>query len=183
MTLSNLFLKSCRKGVGGDEPEHASECLLGVPEVILLLTIEPEAWCRTRETRQTRGHLRADGGRAGKDPVKGLTRDAQLAGRLADGEAKARQNPITQSRAWMGRRPREGVSGAGHAVILVERTVALWVTGHRKQGLHRSEHDQSGHSHDKLLGSATFLHPSRSRKVSSGSRAGYRCIKREVRLT
>lgn len=133
--MSNLFLKSGRKGVGGDEPEHASERLLGVPEVMLLLTIEPEVRCRTREPSQTRGHLGTDGSRTSQNPVERLARDAQLAGRLADGETKARQNSITQSRAWMGRRPRQGVSGAGHAVILVERPVALWVTGRRKQGL------------------------------------------------
>jgi hypothetical protein len=133
--MSDLSLKSCRKSVGGDEPEHASKCPLGVPEVVLLLSVEPEVRCRARETSQTSGHLGTDRSSSGQDPVERLTRDAKLPGSLADGEAKARQNPITQNPAWMGRTRREGVTGAGQAVTLVKPTVALWATGRRKQGL------------------------------------------------
>jgi hypothetical protein len=67
--------------------------------------------------------------------MEGLTRDAQLAGGLADGEAEARQNLVTQDPAWMRRRRRAGIAGAGHAVALVKPIVALWATGHQKQGL------------------------------------------------
>ena len=117
--MSHLSLKSCREGVGGDEPEDASERLFGVPEVVLLLSVEPEVRCRARETSQTSGHLGTDGSSSSKNPVERLTRDAKLPGSLADGEAKARQNSITQNPAWMGRRRREGLSGAGHALNLV----------------------------------------------------------------
>ena len=142
--MSDLFLKSSRKGVGGDQPEHAGKCLPGVPEVVLLLSVEPEGRCRARETCQTGGHLGSDGSGSSKNPVERLTRDAKLPGGLADGEAKARQNSVTQNPAWMGRRSREGVSGAGHAFTLAKPTVALWATGRRKQGLLPSSRD--GHS-------------------------------------
>src|SRR3954454_11855414 len=135
MMKSNLGLDRSRKGVGGDESEHTGERLLRMPEVVLLLSVEPEVRCRAREPSQTSGHLRTDRRRAGQNPVERLTRDAQLPGGLADGEAKARQNPIPQDPAWMGRRRREDVSGAGHALTSVKPTVALWVTDRRRQGL------------------------------------------------
>ena len=135
MTKSDLGLDRSRKGVGGDEPDHAGERLLRMPEVVLLLSVEPEVRCRAREPSQTSGHLGADRRRAGQNPVERLTRDAKLAGRLADGETKTRQNPIPQDPAWMGRRRREDVSGGGHAGTLVKPTVALWMTGRGKQGL------------------------------------------------
>ncbi len=40
---SNLGLQSGRKRVGRDQPEDARERLLGVPEVVLLLPLKPEA--------------------------------------------------------------------------------------------------------------------------------------------
>jgi hypothetical protein len=135
MMKSDLGLDRSRKGVGGDEPEHAGERLLRMPEVVLLLAVEPEVRCRAREPGQTGGHLGTDRGRAGQNAVERLTRDAKLPGGLADGEAKARQNPIPQDPAWMRRRRREDVSGGGHAGTLVKPTVALWATGRRKQGL------------------------------------------------
>jgi hypothetical protein len=137
MAKSNLFLKSGRKGVGRDQPEYARERLLGVPKVVLLLAVKPEVRCRARETRQTRGHLGADGGRAGENPVERLPCDTEFSGRLADGETKARQNPVTKDPPRMGWRRRHGVSGVGHTRTLVKPTVALWVTGRRKQGLPR----------------------------------------------
>jgi len=82
--MSNLSPKCFREGVGGDKPKHASERLLGAPEIVLLLSVEPEVRCCARKTSQTSGHLRTDSSRAGQNPVEGLTRDAQLAGRLAD---------------------------------------------------------------------------------------------------
>jgi hypothetical protein len=94
MTMSNLGLDRSRKSVGGDQSEHASERLFGVPEVVLLLAVEPEVRCRAREPSQTRGHLGTDRGRSGENPMERLTGDAKLAGRLADGETKAGQNPI-----------------------------------------------------------------------------------------
>ena len=89
-----LALKSCREGVGRDEPEHAGERLFGVPEVVLLLAVEPEVRCRAREPSQTRGHLGTNRGRSGENPMERLTGDAKLTGRLADGKTKAGQNPI-----------------------------------------------------------------------------------------
>ncbi len=94
ITKSNLFLKSGRKGVGRDQPEHVGECLLGMPEVVLLLTVEPEVRCRARETGKACGHLGADRSRASENPVQRLTRNAKLAGGLADREAKTGQNLI-----------------------------------------------------------------------------------------
>src|SRR5690349_10324179 len=92
MTKSNLFLKSGRKGVPRDQPEHALERLLRVPQVVLLLAVEPEVRCRVREPGQTRSHLGCDRSRAGEHPVERLPRDAKFPCRLADGETKARQN-------------------------------------------------------------------------------------------
>src|SRR4051794_39850577 len=135
MMKSNLGLDRSRKGVGGDEPEHAGERLLRMPEVVLLLSVEPEVRCRAGKTGEAGGHLRTDRRRAGQNPVERLTRDAKLAGRLADGETKARQNPVPQDPAWMGRRRREDVSGGGHALTSVKPTEALWVTDRRRQGL------------------------------------------------
>src|SRR3712207_3952251 len=135
MTKSNLFLKSRRKGVGRDQPEHACQCLLGLPEVVLLLEAKPEVRCRAREPRQTSGHLGTDRGRAGENPVERLTRDAKLPGGLADAKAKARQNPVAQDPTRMRRSNWRSVSGAGHTGTLVKQTVALWVTCRRKQGL------------------------------------------------
>ena len=94
MTMSDLGLDRSRKSVGRDQSEHAGKRLFGVPEVVLLLAVEPEVRCRAREPSQTCGHLGTDSGRPGENPVKRLTSDAKLAGRLADGKTKAGQNPI-----------------------------------------------------------------------------------------
>src|SRR3712207_2031788 len=135
MTKSNLVLKSGRQSVGRDQPEHASERLFGVPEVVLLLAAKPEVRCRAREPRQTRGHLGTDRGRSGQNAMERLTCDAKFPGRLADGETKARQNPVTQDPPRMRRSDGERLSGANHDLVLAYSTVALWATGLQKQGL------------------------------------------------
>ena len=135
MTKSNLFLKCGRKGVGRDQSEHACQRLFGMPEVVLLLSFEPEVRCGAREPSQTRSHLGTDRGRAGEHAMERLTRDAKLAGGLADREAKAGQNLVTQDPSRMRRSHGARLSGAGHTGTLVKPTVALWATGRRKQGL------------------------------------------------
>lgn len=135
MAKSNLFLESGRKGVGGDQAEHSLEGLFGMSKVMLLLAIKPEVRCCAREPRQTRGHFGTDGSRAGENSVRCLPCDTELSGHLAHGKTKARENSVTQDPPRMGWRRRQGVSGVGHTRTLVKPTVALWVTGHRKQGL------------------------------------------------
>jgi len=88
-------LKSGWKGVGGDQPENVSKRLFGVPKVMLLLAVEPEMGSRARATSQPRSGLGTDCGHAGYNPVERLPCYAQRPGRLADGGAKARQDPIT----------------------------------------------------------------------------------------
>src|SRR5215213_9624965 len=133
MRKSNLYLKGSRKGVGRDQPQHPCERLLRVPEVVLLLPLEPEAGGRAGEAGKAGRHLRSDSSLPGKNPVKRLTRDAKLPGRLADGETQAGQDVIAQDPARMGRSRRESVSGAGHDLTLLVPTVALWATGRQKQ--------------------------------------------------
>jgi hypothetical protein len=118
MRKSNLYLKGSRKCVGRDQPQHACERLLRVPEVVLLLPLEPEAGGRAGEAGKAGRHLRSDSSLPGKNPVKRLTRDAKLPGRLADGETQAGQDVIAQDPARMGRSHRESVSGAGHDLNL-----------------------------------------------------------------
>jgi hypothetical protein len=119
IALADLVPKSFRKGVSGDEPEHARERLFGVPEIVLLLSIKPEVRCRAREPSQTCRHLGTHRRRAGENAVESLTRNAKLSGSLADGEAEAWQNSIAQQPARMGR-GRDDVSGRGHAVTFGE---------------------------------------------------------------
>ena len=134
MMKSDLGLQGGRKRVGRDQPENPRERLLGVPEIVLLLPLEPEPGRGAREASEAGGHVRADRRLAGKDAMERLAGDAQLAGGLADGEAKTGQNPVAQDPSRVGRSHREGVSGAGHDPALVKPSVALWVTGGERQG-------------------------------------------------
>jgi hypothetical protein len=92
MTKSDLGPNGRRQGVGWDQRQHPGERLLGMPEVILLLEIEPELRSGSRQTRQAGRHLGADRRRTGKNAVEGLAGDAKLASGLAHGEAEAGQN-------------------------------------------------------------------------------------------
>src|SRR5688500_6962469 len=103
MTKSNLGLKRGRKGVGWNQSEHACERLLRVPQVVLLLPVEPEAGCRAGEAGQAGRHLGTDRRLPGKNPVQRLTRDAKLARSLADGETEAGQDLITKDPPRVGR--------------------------------------------------------------------------------
>src|SRR5690349_8846806 len=85
MTKSDLGLNGRRQRVGWDQRQHPSQRLLGMPEVIPLLEIEPELRGGARQTRQAGGHLGADRRRSGENAVEGLAGDTKLAGGLAHG--------------------------------------------------------------------------------------------------
>ena len=110
MMKSDLGPKSGRKRMGRDQPENSCEFLLHVPQVVPLLLLEPEAGCRAREAGEADGHVRAERRLAGEDAMEGLAGDAKLAGRLADGEAEAGQNPVAQDPSRVGRSHRKSVS-------------------------------------------------------------------------
>ena len=74
-----------------------------MPEVMLLLEIEPELWGGSRQASQTGGHLWAHSRGAGENAMKGLAGDAKLASGLAHGETEAGQNLIPQHPTWMER--------------------------------------------------------------------------------
>jgi hypothetical protein len=119
MMKSNLGLQSGRKRVGRDQPEDACQRLLRMPQVMLLLPLEPEARRRPREAGEAGGHFRTDRGLAGQNPMERLAGDAKLAGGLADGEAEAGQDPIAQNPSRVGRSHRKSVSGVGHGPAFV----------------------------------------------------------------
>src|SRR5829696_3763860 len=143
MMKSDLGLQGGRKRVGWDQSEDTCERLLRVPEIVLLLPLEPEPGRGARKAGEAGGHVRADCRLAGKDPVERLAGDAKLAGRLAHGQDETGQNPIAQDPSRMGWSCRESVSGAGHGPAFVMPTVALWVTGGERQEAWQF----SGHEH------------------------------------
>ncbi len=97
-----------------DQHQYTGQGLLGMPEIIALLEIEPEPRSGSRQSSQAGGHLGADRGRTGKNAVEGLTGDVKLPGRLAHGESEAGQNLIPQHATWMEWGLRAGVAGCSH---------------------------------------------------------------------
>jgi len=89
-----------------------------MPEVMLLLPLQPEAGHRARETGEAGRHFRTNRSLAGKNPVERLAGDAKLPCSLADGQAKAGQDSVAQDPTRMGRSYRESLSGAGHGPYL-----------------------------------------------------------------
>jgi len=82
-----------------------------MPDVIVLLEIEPELRGGSRQAGQAGSHFGADRRGAGKNAVEGLAGDAKLAGGLAHGKAKAGQHLIAQHPTGMERGLRAGVAG------------------------------------------------------------------------
>jgi len=111
MQKSDLGLNGRRQDVGWDQRQHPGQSLLGVPEVIALLEIEPEPWGGSRQASQAGGHLGADRGRASENAVERLAGDAKLAGGLAHGKAEAGQHLIAQHATGMERGLRAGIAG------------------------------------------------------------------------
>jgi hypothetical protein len=89
MRKSDLGPNGRRQEVGWNLRQHPGQRLLGMPEVVLLLEIEPELRGGSRQASQAGGHLRADRRRPGENAMEGLASDVKLASGLAHGEAEA----------------------------------------------------------------------------------------------
>jgi hypothetical protein len=85
-----------------------------MPEVKLLLAVEPELRSGSRQARQAGGHLGANRSGPGENAVERLAGDAKLACGLAHGEAEAGQNLIPQHSPWMDRDLKAGIAGRSH---------------------------------------------------------------------
>ena len=105
---------------------------------------------RARQAGQARGHLGGDPDRAGKDAMQRLAGDAKLAGRLADGQAEARQDAVPQDPARMRSAWRCGFLRPSHELPLRHGLcVAILATGQaqdqdRSAGGGRRDGDRSG---------------------------------------
>jgi len=111
MQKSDLGLNGRRQDVRRDHGQHPGKSLLGMPEVIVLLEIEPEPRGGSRQAGQAGGHLGADRGRAGENPVERLASDAKFAGGLAHGKAEPGQHLIAQHATGMERGLRASIAG------------------------------------------------------------------------
>jgi hypothetical protein len=96
MGSSDLCFNVAGKRVGRDQGQHSGQSPLGVPEIVLLLKVEPERGGCVREPREADRHLWGHGGCTGQDAVKRLASNAQLAGRLADGKVKPWKHAVAE---------------------------------------------------------------------------------------
>lgn len=106
--------KLCGLRAIGDRLQHAAECVLCLPEVVLDLKPQPEPGAVAAVLAESHGHFRSDRRLLAQNSVQRLARDAELARGSTDAHVERREDVFAEDGAGVC-----GCSAHGHILVVL----------------------------------------------------------------